>query len=369
MSSSSRKAKGGSFGIGADNVKTVDVKKLQLTGGNNGSSAAMANRYHSQNGDTKKFGIDIGANLNRFEWYNVFNETKNAKTRMLNANADFFKNLHETFKSKIKLHLKNLRDENSPVDADKFIYEPEDLNTSVEYRKCFIDDSGANCKEYKEFVESLTDIAVAQFWAYSVNKENGSRFQNESNISFRKMFLQSLEDQFWEAAVYISGEAQFQGYKVSCLDKKIAALHRDGAGKFSGEGEGGLNAGSAASDYGLPGGSKSRNDEHYKKSSKKDGLNLVDYRGEIPKAADVKNASFDAKAEKYELKEQFSSSGDLSALNQKFQSAISERASTRKKIVADNPDSEKDFATRLKNSTEASLAITSVILRRILPPD
>ena len=154
--------------------------------------------------------------------------------------------LRKAFKASIISHFRSMKGAGAP---EEFVFEPEIVK--MEARNCIDKPDGPNCELYTAFIEEMTDIAFAQFLAYSIHSKNSyKRYFSQANM--RRKLLAKYETDMQNITKYYESMATARTDQNSCLEKAmnqiVADFIDDGAGvqlDVTGPSTSGSNSGSS----------------------------------------------------------------------------------------------------------------------------
>jgi hypothetical protein len=140
--------------------------------------------------------------------------TGSGNKRVLNTDA--YPQMRTKFRERIVAFYKRMRGDNAP---EQFVYEPELV--SMEARNCIENPAGPKCELYNVFLDEMTDIALAQFIAYSTHSTNSYKkfFSSASNMR-RKLFAK-YETDMQNVTKYYESMSKGRDSQIACMEDSI----------------------------------------------------------------------------------------------------------------------------------------------------
>lgn len=170
--------------------------------------------------------------------FEKFGTGKKGKRR-LGANA--YPELYKVFRERIVEFYKGMKGAGAP---QGFVYEPEII--SSEARDCMEKPEAENCDAYAKFIDEMTDVAFAQFLAYSIHSKNSYKKYFPKADNLRRKLLAKYEVDMQNVVKYYDTMNQARDDQTQCLEKGINSVVEQFLGDTSGVGEG-VTAGGASS--------------------------------------------------------------------------------------------------------------------------
>lgn len=159
--------------------------------------------------------------------------------RLLGATA--FPELYSYFRERIVAFYKEMKGASAP---EGFVYEPEIIST--EAKDCMEKPDGENCGLYKEFIDEMTDVAFAQFLAYSIHSKNSYKKYFPNSMSLRRKLLAKLEVDFQNVTKYYESMQKARDDQSKCIESQINSVAKQFLTDPAGVGEGGTSGTSEA---------------------------------------------------------------------------------------------------------------------------
>ena len=157
-----------------------------------------------------------------------FEQFGTGKSNKRQLNADAYPEMRKVFRERIQAFYLRMKGEGAPAN---FVYEPEIIK--MEARDCIEKPSGPNCELYTAFLDEMTDIAMAQFLAYSIHSKNSyKRYFSATNL--RRKLLAKYSTDMQNVVKYYNAMSTARDEQTSCLEKSmnqiVAEVIDDGAG-------------------------------------------------------------------------------------------------------------------------------------------
>lgn len=160
--------------------------------------------------------------------------------------------LYKSFRENIVEFYKKMKGEGAP---QGFVYEPEIITS--EARDCMEKPEGANCEAYAKFIDEMTDVAFAQFLAYSIHSKNSYKKYFPKAENLRRKLLAKYEVDMQNVVKYYDTMNQSRDEQAKCLEKSINSVAEQFLTDTSGVGEGLTGGSTSGSTSGSPDGSTS----------------------------------------------------------------------------------------------------------------
>jgi len=191
-----------------------------------------------------------------------------------------FRTLHENFRISVAQYYKD-----AFKDASLKIVEPELLPITT--RNCFGTYASywnrgsvteplreADCAAFFDYLEEITDLGFAQFWAFSVHREGSYVNFHNTAYNFRRKLLKSYEVSLMNLISYYDALGKIRAEQEGCIDNIQNSQSQNGdGGGFTPISFGGYGGSSRSGDYG-PGPGDSLGEDYTKKPKKFDDKNF-----------------------------------------------------------------------------------------------
>jgi len=136
-----------------------------------------------------------------------------------------FEHYYTTFKAKIQEYFK--------TNSDVGIFESELIPLSL--NECLTNPNlpkdQVDCTGYQEFIDELTGIAVAQYWAYSTHRKNTYEEFHTLATNFRRRLLKSYEVSMLNLGEIYKASSIIRGNQMNCMDLIIKKIEEGGTGE------------------------------------------------------------------------------------------------------------------------------------------
>ncbi len=140
--------------------------------------------------------------------------TGSGNKRVLNTDA--YPKMRTKFRERIVAFYKRMRGDNAP---EQFVYEPELV--SMEARNCIEKPTGPKCELYNAFLDEMTDIALAQFIAYSTHSTYSYKKFFSSASNMRRKLLAKYETDMQNVTKYYESMSTARNSQIACMEDSI----------------------------------------------------------------------------------------------------------------------------------------------------
>lgn len=134
--------------------------------------------------------------------------------RRLSPNA--YPELYKIFRERLVEYYKGLKSSGAPAG---FVYEPEII--SSEASKCIDKPAESGCEQYTKFIDEMTDIAFAQFLAYSIHSKNSYKKYFPTGSNLRRKLLAKYETDMQNVVKYYDSMSAARDEQTKCLEATI----------------------------------------------------------------------------------------------------------------------------------------------------
>lgn len=188
-----------------------------------------------------------------FENYGIGDQYERQLGYLGKAPVYNYQGIKDNYRAKIITHLKSLKKDGT-TDGD-FIFEPE-IPSSFENRVCIqeldkpecarfkaIRDSGGcinnldktECSKMKTYVDTLQDVAFAQFLAYSYHTKSKYKDFFDNNGTMRRRLFERVDTDIANLQEYYTALATLRKNQNECIDRVVKQLQ---SSDFNGSGKG-----------------------------------------------------------------------------------------------------------------------------------
>lgn len=178
--------------------------------------------------------------------FEKFGTGKKGKRRL---GAAAYPELYKVFREKIVEFYKNMKGTSAP---EGFVYEPEII--SSEARDCMEKPANENCEAYTKFIDEMTDIAFAQFLAYSIHSKNSYKKYFPKSGNLRRKLLAKYEVDMQNVVKYYDTMDKARDDQTLCLEKSLSSVAEQFLGDTKGVEEGQIGEATVQSTPGSQGG-------------------------------------------------------------------------------------------------------------------
>lgn len=181
--------------------------------------------------------------------FEKFGTGKKGKRRL---GASAYPELYKVFREKIVEFYKNMKGAGAP---EGFVYEPEII--SAEARGCMEKPADENCEAHTKFIDEMTDIAFAQFLAYSIHSKNSYTKYFPKSDNLRRKLLAKYEVDMQNVVKYYDTMDKARNDQTLCLEKSLNSVAEQFLGDTKGVEEGQIGEATAQGAPGSQGGGAS----------------------------------------------------------------------------------------------------------------
>lgn len=137
--------------------------------------------------------------------------------------------LHQFFRERIIAFYKELKGSGA---TEGFVYEPEIITS--EARDCIDRPEGPKCEAYTKFIDEMTDIAFAQFLAYSIHSRNSYKKYFPKSDNLRRKLLAKYEVDMQNVVKYYEAMGKARDDQSACLETSINSVAQQFLGDTAG---------------------------------------------------------------------------------------------------------------------------------------
>lgn len=132
--------------------------------------------------------------------------------------------IHTAFKARVNDFYKSMRPERTPK-VENFVYEPELV--TVFAKDCIDNPSNEKCEDFTKFVDEVTDIAFAQFWAYSYHRNDKYTGYFSNATTWRRRLLAKYEVDMTNVSQYYDKIIQHRNVQNECIDRVLTQVETE----------------------------------------------------------------------------------------------------------------------------------------------
>jgi hypothetical protein len=151
--------------------------------------------------------------------FDKFGSGKPSKRRLGDA---AYPEIRQAFRESIQEFYKKMKGDGAPAN---FVYEPEIVK--MEARDCIEKPDGPNCQLYSDFLEEMTDIAFAQFLAYSIHSENTYKLYFPKGDTMRRRLFAKYETDIQNVVKYYGSMITAREEQAKCLEDTMNQVVTD----------------------------------------------------------------------------------------------------------------------------------------------
>lgn len=132
--------------------------------------------------------------------------------------------LHTAFRARLSDFYKAMRPEKTPK-IEKFVYEPELV--TVFAKDCIDNPANEKCEDFTKFIDEVSDIAFAQFWAYSYHRNDKYTGYFSNATTWRRRLLAKYEVDMMNISQYYDKIIQHRNVQNECIDKVLTQVENE----------------------------------------------------------------------------------------------------------------------------------------------